>query len=233
MLTTKQHSHKSLNILFILKLTMLASFILCWDQSLVRAEEASCDVDEAEEPDAYSEFESECRERDYAIVLGNSVLDFKSIVSDSYHNELLIAGTVEHETTTVAYFTLIEYLNCISKFYKRIENITRVEAVLRDRISTNSFYYMVGYDSSDAEFIFRFDYAGGLLAWKFDTSASYTLPLGLSQYDEWIVVTSPAQSKVIDFDDNTNPSSSVKVIDFSDESVLTTLGIDDEVYYVT
>ena len=173
-----------------IRLLLISVLLLSGSNKQAQAVEASCSSSAVSDPDEVV-FESECRLRDYAIVLGNSVLDFKSIVSDSYHNELVIAGTVNHESSTVAYFTVIEYLNCISKFYKRIENIIRVEAVLRDRISTNSLYYMVGYDSSDEEFVFRFDYTGGVLAWKFDATSSYTLPLGLSQYDEWIVVTSP------------------------------------------
>lgn len=202
----------------------------------VKALEASCSSTAVSDPEEVV-FESECRLRDYAIVLGNEYLDFQSIVSDSYNDELVIGGTVVHTyatVDTVAYLTLIDYPNCISKFYKRISNIDRVTAVLRDRITTNSYYYMVGYDASYSEYIFRFDSNGDLLARKFTQSLSteYSLPQ-IAQYTSWIVVTSSIDSKIIDFDATSNPTNIVKEINFIDEEVLTTVGSETEFYYIT
>ena len=109
--------------------------------------------------------------------------------------------------TTHGFVTLIDLLTCSSVFYKKIEGIIRVEAVLRDRIALNSYYYLLGYDALDSEFIFRFD-ATSLNLIKFDaweleqpSSPKFALPVGFVQYNSWLVVTSLSESKILDFSD--------------------------------
>ena len=196
----------------------------------------SCDST-ASTVSAPSSFASECRTRDYSIVLGNSALDFQTIVSDSYSDDLLIGGTVIQDSTTHGFITLIDMLTCSSKFYKKVEGITRVQAVLRDRITSNKFYYMVGYDASDSEFIFRFDdFNTGIVmfdVWEFEQPSlpKYALSVGLAQYNSWLIVTSLTESKIIDFSD-TLDLETLKLT-FTNEQVLTSQASVSNALYVT
>ena len=71
MRTLKHNKHK-LKLRLIMQIFILASLIICRDESFTKAEETSCDSAVVEDPDISASFDSECRERDYAFVLGNS-----------------------------------------------------------------------------------------------------------------------------------------------------------------
>ena len=71
MRTLKHHKHK-LKLRLIMQLIIFASLIICRDEYLAKASETSCDSVVVQDPDITASFDSECRSRDYAFVLGNS-----------------------------------------------------------------------------------------------------------------------------------------------------------------
>ena len=91
-----------------------------------------------------------CRERDYAFVLGNTELDFKSILIDAYDTELVMAGIVadDNEGADVGYFTVVDTITCTSLYYYRLSTLVSVDAVHRNKKektdkSTVVYYYLV------------------------------------------------------------------------------------------
>ena len=93
---------------------------------------------------------SVCRERDYTFVLGNTELDFKSILIDAYDTDIIMAGIVadNDEGGDVGYFTVVDTITCASLYYFRLSALVSVDAVHRNKkekadLSTKVYYYLV------------------------------------------------------------------------------------------
>ena len=92
-------------------------------------------------------FDSICRNRDYAFVLGNSEMDFIQVLSDAYDTDLLLAGMVNDPNgDDVGFITVLDTTNCQSIMYRRLYDLVWVSAVHRGRIEDTVYYYLVGYD---------------------------------------------------------------------------------------
>ena len=96
-------------------------------------------------------YDSVCRNRDYAFVLGNSALDFKTVISEAYDTDLIMAGMVTDSTLSAdtGFFTVLNTVSCESSHYWRLTELVSVDAVFRNRVESSEpnvvlYYYLVG-----------------------------------------------------------------------------------------
>ena len=105
-----------------------------------------------------------CRNRDYAFILGNSKTDYAegSLIVDGTDTDIVIAGLVEYDTSgsDVGFIAALDSSTCLASLFYRLQDIVWVDAVRASRVSTKSYFYLVGYDSSDSEHMFKFDTDG-------------------------------------------------------------------------
>ena len=86
-------------------------------------------------------------------------MDFKTVLSDAYGTDLLMAGIVtDPNGDDVGYFTVIDTTTCIASMFLRLSDLVSVEAIYRSRATASPYYYyLVGNDLYGSELIFRID----------------------------------------------------------------------------
>ena len=81
-------------------------------------------------------------------------------MQDGNAYDLALAGLVEYNNGSATGFIAgLDQTTCLATIFYQLGSITTVLAVRvqRDTISSNSYYYLVGLDATNAEHIFKFD----------------------------------------------------------------------------